>query len=296
MKTASFALALLLFVVPATAADPYQQGLSSALTNHMLVLRGYYTNSPLTFDTGGNLVSKGTPGFGPSEGRVYVKQVQLETGKLTLTGVRPLDVLDQATQEWQIAPTATAISVEILLPPDESPKTAVPRLIKSVFLDQAGLAAAECSAAERQELLDDTNAHVKRSSSHPDKKLPNAATLSDAHLYCVPGGDRGYRVGRGISAPHVKNAPDPKYTDAARNARVQGTTVLLALVTPDGLPTAISIQRSLGAGLNDKLRPFGYQLDQRAVEAVSQWRFDPAMFQGQPVPVVLDVEVNFKLY
>jgi TonB family protein len=105
-----------------------------------------------------------------------------------------------------------------------------------------------------------------------------------------------YRVGRGITPPRAKYAPDPKYADAARNAGLQGTTILLAIVTPEGKPTAISIRRSLSAGLTDKLRPIGYQLDQRAVDAVSQRKFDPAKFQGKPVAVVINVEVNFKLY
>jgi TonB family protein len=260
----------------------------------MLVLRGYYTNSPLTFDTNGNLISKGTSGFGASEGRIFVKQVQLEPGKLTLTGVRPLDVLDQATQQWQIAPTATAVSIEVLLPADEPVRISVPRLIQSVFLNKAELAKADCSSADRQALLDFAAANMNGHKLDP--KLPDVTNLNDAILLCMPGGDRGYRGFRGITPPHIRSAPDPKYTDAARNARLEGTTILLALIIPKGSPAAISIYRSLSTGLNDKLRPLGYQLDQRAVEAVSTWRFDPAKFQGEPVSVVINVEVNFRLY
>ena len=296
MKAFRFAVAVVLFALPLFASDSYENELSSALVNHILVLRNYYTDARLTFDSNGKLTSKGTPGFGPSDGRVYVRQVQLEPGKLTLISARPLDVFDQDTQEWQFVPTATTISIELSLPADEAANAAVSRLISAVFLKKSELAAVQCSAAERQEFLEDLRMRMNHSSPVAKPKLPDATNLADVHPYCLPGGDRAYRLGRGIKPPHAKYTPDPKYTDAARNAKLQGTTVLLAIVTPEGLPTAISIQRSLGAGRNDKLRPLGYQLDQRAVEAVSQWRFDPAKFQGKPVPVVINVEVNFKLY
>jgi outer membrane biosynthesis protein TonB len=52
----------------------------------------------------------------------------------------------------------------------------------------------------------------------------------------------------------------------------------------------------MGEGLDEKQRPLGQALDRRAVEAVSTWKFDPVTFKGQPVPVVVNVEVNFKLY
>ena len=82
-------LLLQLFAVPMFAADPYQQELSTALVNRVLFLRNSYTDSKLTFDSNGTLSSKGTSGFGPGEGRIYVKSVQLERGKLTLAGGPP---------------------------------------------------------------------------------------------------------------------------------------------------------------------------------------------------------------
>ena len=220
-----------------------------------------------------------------------------EHDKLILTGTRPLDVFDSGSEKWQVAPTGTAVSIEVSLPSGEAANLSVPHAINTVFLKKSEVAEVECTATEQQEFLQDLQDLRNHPNAKSTAKLPDATSLGDLHPYCLPGGDRVYRVGRGVMPPHAKYAPDPKYTDAARNARLQGTTVLLAIVTPEGRPTAISIQRSLGAGLPDKLRPFGYQLDERAVEAVSQWKFDPAKFQGKPVPVVvINVEVNFKLY
>jgi TonB family protein len=287
---------LILFAFRLSASDTYEQELSSALTNRVLILRNYYTDAQLTFDSNGQPASKVTRGFGPSDGRIYVQRVQLEPGKLTLTGTRPLDVFDSGSQKWQLAPTATTVSIEMSLPSGGAVNAAVPHVINTVFLKKSEVAEVECTAAEQQEFLQDLQDRINHPKAKKAPKLPDATSLGDIHPYCLPGGDRVYRVGRGITAPSAKYAPDPKYADAARNARIQGTTILLAVITPEGKPTAISIQRSLGAGLTDKLRPLGYQLDQRAVEAVSQWKFAPATFQGKPVAVVINVEVNFKLY
>jgi len=94
-----------------------------------------------------------------------------------------------------------------------------------------------------------------------------------------------FKVGGGISAPQPVTTPDPEYTEEARNAKTQGTCVLWLIVDQQGHPRDIRVVRGLGFGL-----------DARAVEAVKQWRFQPAMKDGQPVNVQISVEVGFKLY
>ena len=98
-------------------------------------------------------------------------------------------------------------------------------------------------------------------------------------------GGGAYRVGGGVSAPKVLYEPDPEYSEEARKAKYQGTVVLWLVVSAEGKPQDIRVQRSLGMGL-----------DEKAIEAVKQWRFDPAKKDGHPVPVMINVEVNFRLY
>ena len=287
-----FAVALCAF--PLVASDTYEQELSSTLVNHTAVLRNYYTDQSLTFDSNGTLISKGTAGFGPSDGRVYIKQIQLEPGKLILSGTRTLNVFNPTKREWEIAPTATPVSVEILLPNDELVNAAAPGLINTVFLKKSELAAAQCTVEEKKDFAESRLAQHTKGNNAPKSQDGDAA--SSTRFYCLPGGERVARVGDGVTAPHAKYTPDPTYTHGARDAKIHGTTVLLAVITPQGTPTAISIERSLGDGLSSKLRQFGYQLDIRAVEAVSQWKFQPATFRGKAVPVMINIEVNFKLY
>ncbi len=94
-----------------------------------------------------------------------------------------------------------------------------------------------------------------------------------------------YKVGGGISAPQAIATPDPEYTEEARNAKTQGMCVLALIVDEQGHPRDIRVVRGLGFGL-----------DQKAVEAVKQWRFQPALKDGRPVNVQIRVEVGFRLY
>lgn len=94
-----------------------------------------------------------------------------------------------------------------------------------------------------------------------------------------------FKVGGGISAPQAVSTPDPDYTEEARTAKAQGTCILWMIVDQQGHPRDIKVVRGLG-----------YGLDAKAIEAVRQWRFQPAMKDGQPVNVQISVEVGFHLY
>jgi len=94
-----------------------------------------------------------------------------------------------------------------------------------------------------------------------------------------------FRVGGGVTAPRALDTPDPEYSEEARKAKYQGTCVLWLIVGPDGKPRDVKVARALGMGL-----------DEKAIEAVRNWKFEPAMKDGKPVAVQINVEVNFRLY
>ena len=94
-----------------------------------------------------------------------------------------------------------------------------------------------------------------------------------------------FRVGGGVSAPKEIYAPEPEYSEEARKVKHMGVVVLQLVVGPDGNPRDIRVVRTLGLGL-----------DEKAIEAVRRWRFDPAKKDGKPVAVSVNIEVNFHLY
>jgi periplasmic protein TonB len=93
-----------------------------------------------------------------------------------------------------------------------------------------------------------------------------------------------YKVGGGVSAPTLLFRVEPEYSEEARKAKWQGTVLLSVIVDEMGRPSHLSVLRSLGLGL-----------DQKAIDAVSQWKFKPGQKGGKAVPVIATIEVNFRL-
>ena len=99
-----------------------------------------------------------------------------------------------------------------------------------------------------------------------------------------PDASGAYRVGGGVTAPSLIYKTEPGYSQEARIMKFQGTVILQIVVSVDGVSENISVVRQLGFGL-----------DEKAVEAVREWRFKPGMKDAVPVPVSAQVEVNFRL-
>jgi periplasmic protein TonB len=98
-------------------------------------------------------------------------------------------------------------------------------------------------------------------------------------------GGGAYRPGRGVSAPRVIYQTDPEFSEEARKAKYQGTCLLDLVVDTNGRPTQIRVISALGMGL-----------DEKAMESVRNWKFEPGQKDGHPVPVEIAVEVDFHLY
>ena len=100
------------------------------------------------------------------------------------------------------------------------------------------------------------------------------------------GGEGGgpYRPGAGIDPPTLQREVKALYTDDARRRGIEGDVVLEVVVRRDGSVGDVRIRRSLDRGL-----------DQRAIDAVRQWRFAPARRHGVAVDILVEVAVAFKL-
>jgi TonB family protein len=92
------------------------------------------------------------------------------------------------------------------------------------------------------------------------------------------------RVGKGVSAPTALYQIEPEYSEEARKAKLQGEVLLYLEIDQFGRTGDIRVARPLGLGL-----------DEKAMEAVSQWRFKPALKGSVPVKVSVNLETNFRL-
>jgi TonB family protein len=97
-------------------------------------------------------------------------------------------------------------------------------------------------------------------------------------------GDGVYRAGNGVTKPELLKKVEPEYSEEARKAKFQGVVVLYIVVDPNGNAVSPRVMKSLGLGL-----------DEKAMEAVKQWKFKPGYKDGKPVAVAATVEVNFRL-
>jgi TonB family protein len=93
-----------------------------------------------------------------------------------------------------------------------------------------------------------------------------------------------YKIGGGVSSPQLLFKVEPEYSEEARKAKFQGTVVLYVVVDEKGMPRDLKVVRPLGLGL-----------DEKAIEAVTKWRFKPGYKDGRPVAVAATIEVNFRL-
>jgi TonB family protein len=127
----------------------------------------------------------------------------------------------------------------------------------------------------------------EKSDAAPDAQMSGVAgPSSKPEENGGPGEKPLYHRGEGASDPRLISQVDPEYTEKARKAGFQGLCVLGIVVEPDGKPSNIQVISKLGMGL-----------DEKAIEAVKQWRFQPSMKDGHPVrygPV--EVDVDFHLY
>jgi TonB family protein len=93
-----------------------------------------------------------------------------------------------------------------------------------------------------------------------------------------------YRVGNGVLPPKVLYKVDPEYTQEDKDAKISGDVLLQMIVTTEGTAENINVVRSLSPGL-----------DQKAIEAIQKWTFQPGTKDGKAVPVWATVEVRFRL-
>jgi protein TonB len=93
------------------------------------------------------------------------------------------------------------------------------------------------------------------------------------------------RIGGGVSAPQVIYQVDPEFSEEARKAKFMGIVTVNLIVDQQGRPQNVRVLRGVGMGL-----------DQKAMDAVRQYKFKPAMEGGKPVAVELNIEVNFQIF
>ncbi|MGC1649455.1 MAG: energy transducer TonB [Candidatus Sulfotelmatobacter sp.] len=296
----TLALSLFLAVFARAQADELRQHLRDQYQGKTRLLRGFYSGDHLLYDSAGELIGGQFASDWTADGFVVLDDIhasgpvlEIEGRRLLVTRLTPEFAFSAAKKKsadgkntepallkidvdfGKVAPSAeqadAAIS-RIFLTEQDSLAHLVPEYWKDCVLE--GLASKDENCRFSSQII-----------AIPGVALPSESGQSLAQPHDLSQPHPTFRVGNGVRPPKVIFQPEPEFSEGARAAKYQGTATLGLIVSTDGKPTRIKILSPLGAGL-----------DAQAVRAVESWKFEPARKDGQPVPVMIAVEVNFHLY
>jgi TonB family protein len=186
---------------------------------------------------------------------------------------------DEARRLGGTGATAATMWMGVARERDQKPAEAEELYRSALAAEPADSAEAAITATVLANLLNSQGRHDEAT-----ELLDRAAAIQKAHSQ--PGVVRPgvFRIGPGLSAPKVLSKVEPAYSDEARVAKYQGTVVVSVEVGADGLAHNTQVVKGMGLGL-----------DEQALTAIEQWRFEPGMKDGAPVNVLATIEVNFRL-
>jgi TonB family protein len=263
----------------AKADDPkrLQNDLRKMYEHKLLSLRNPYFGDKLEFDSSGTLIRQAVAGPWSTCGLLHVENLVITPHRLEIDGRRAILVLRNRELDKHSPLLPSDVGVVVLATDDR-----VRILIESAASDVSQVNKALSQVFQGGQLLDRVAAYWQ----------PKTLDLN-AFRHSTPNAIVAELEGRRpvyfansseVSTPKPIRTPDPSYTDIAQRKRFEGTAVLLVVVNEKGLPEVLEVTRPLGEGL-----------DIQAVAAVAHWTFKPAMKDGQPVAVLINVEVKFRL-
>ncbi len=275
--------------VPASADDLRQELKQYKGTG--VVIRNFYRGTHLRFDSDGLPIGQPDLGTWTTDGIVSISDIRISKHGLEIkvrrayaarngkkfdlaSSDRTADIVVGVDPEHTTLPQIQSVLRKIFLNPDDRFLDLVPDYWRPCFEYAAGLPVGTPFGCD----------FAPRLASLVGFDPPNAVS-STARSRSVSRETMGvYHVGDRVTAPRAAYTPDPPYSDAAREQRIEGTMALQLVVDSSGQTRDIVI-----------VSPIGYGLDELAVEAVRTWKFEPARKDGQPVSVAINVEVAFHL-
>lgn len=252
---------LLMLLLPsvhlrADDAKDIQELLKNKLSNHVVHIRNSYADDHLSYDSQGNLKGSAQQAC-PNETQFKVRNVEIKQNVLLLRGPRVLG--------------GAEVQIDIELDPAQINEQAVMDILKKVFLTTADVLKKNTEAI---------SAPVLKVRPAPDKN----SAKEDAESGAANQSEAPEKIGEGVTPPVAIYSPDPEYPDEARKKKREGDVILWVVINKEGKITQVKVARCMGAGL-----------DESAVKTVSTWKFKPALKNGQPVSVMVNIDVNFHL-
>jgi TonB family protein len=126
--------------------------------------------------------------------------------------------------------------------------------------------------------------------------LPSAPT-PQIKVETNPDSEGIYHVSKEVTVPKLIYSVEPEFSEQARKRKLTGATTVKFIVNADGTVRDPHVTKSAADRFtNNKDRAAAASLDEKALQAVSKYRFEPARFQGKPVSCWLTTEVDFQIF
>lgn len=244
-----------------------QDQLNSAFKGKVGLLRNFYSGSDLRYDQNG-VLQDGEATQGPwTLAGVEITGVEVTAQGVEIVGNR-LGVL--YTDEKQTFVRVGKLKIDVEKPISSVETLAdIDSILGKILIKQ-------------EDLLPVVPVYWRSFLAGTDSKSRSAAYQASLKESGIPVFKPADAAAKRLVPPRILNSPDPKYTREAASHHVGGSSALGAVIDVTGAASNISILGALGMGL-----------DEQAVLAVGQWKFQPATVNGQPVPVHIVIEVPF---
>jgi len=273
-RARKFGWALFAFVLSGqtlVAQSNLEDQLRATLVGKVLALKSACSSNRLTFNPEGALITDCAPGAWMVYSMFLPKNVKLTDHTLEITGTREVDVVvatDSKSESGFPEADPTTLTFQLAAP------------LKDLSAGNAVVAAAFDSDEDRSGTFG-PHGKLLVPEAHPTwAPAPMEMGKKIGELGRVPASSSQDRA----SIPKAIFTPNPEYTTAARKAHIQGQVLLSIVVDERGRPEIIRVERRLG-----------YGLDEEAIIAASQWKFEPAMKDGNAVTARIAVDISFSL-
>jgi TonB family protein len=272
MRKRLFGTSFLLFTALATAQTAISDHLERDLRQHyekkVVLVRHFYEGPLLRYDETMQVV-RAPEGSWTVTGYVQIKKVRVKDRAVFMEGERLAAIFDDKKKTMRLARYDEPVVIKFPILSDEDTR----KKLLQIFVSKSDDAVS---------LVPDFWRHYAETHDLADPSKPYA----EAPKPPVPPSDV-HRVGGEITPPRPTYKPEPSFTQFARRFRIQGQMGLVLTLNEQGEPQDISIVKPLGAGL-----------DESAVAAIQQWRFEPSRMKdsGEAVKVRIQIDVDYRFY
>ncbi len=252
--------------------------LRTRLIHQPLYLRGQWREDKLRFDASGQLIGTSALTTFTIAG-IDIRSVDLKGDRLVLKGKRAGLEFKQDQPE-RVVIDQEPIQIEIAAPPGGDYTLPLDHILTLNFIDLLQPMPSYWRPFAQEHLLPRATPAATNASTHTP-----AAPAAQASTQPPQSSAQPLKAGGNVTAPRLLVHTEPQFGIQARSLRYSARVLVQFVVDATGAPSQLVL-----------LHPAGLELDERALAAVAHYRFAPATRNGQPVPVQLEVAVDFQIF